>query len=324
MGSGVRIAELNCVRADVAISIVSTNNRDLLARCLQSIPLACRGLDWDVTVVDNASTDGTGEMLATGFPWVAVLQNEVRGGFSANHNQVIRPLLVEHEYPRYVLILNEDTEFDPGAVAELVFYCDQHPHVGAVGPVIRGPDGREQRSYFQYPAILRDLWWTLRPESAGLSSRSKGWLNGSCVLVRTEALRATGPLDERFFIFFEDADLGRRLLLAGWESTQCRSAGMLHHGHETVSQPKLGSIMERQMIRSRYLYFTKHRGRAYAHWANFLFRLVFIARASKALATAIIARSSGERRQARMLLELSRYSPRDPLPHEGPRGGASA
>lgn len=298
---------------DVEISLVNTENRELLRACLQSLPEACTGLRWRATVVDNASGDGSAGMVRAEFPWAGLLASEWRLGFSANHNQVLRRVL-EDGGARYVLILNEDTALDPGCVGELVGLCDADRRIGAAGPVIRGRDGRVQQSHFRFPTVGQQAWAALRPRSGPRPARGTGWLNGSCILIRTDALRQVGPLDERFFIFYEDTDLGLRLERAGWASAVCQSATMLHHGHETVSRPALGSAMERQMLRSRYLYFCKHRGQARAAALQLATRTALLARALKALGEAMLGRE--EPATARLLAGLAGYDPRTPLPHE--------
>ena len=159
---------------------------------------------------------------------------------------------------RYGVILNEDTELDPGAIADLVRFCDADPRVGAAGPTIVGTDGAIQESLFPLPTVAGELAACSGRRPRPRASDGQGWLNGSCVLVRFAALAEIGLLDDRFFIFFEDTDLGARLLDAGWSSAVSSTSRMLHYGHQVVSQPTYGSRMERQMIRSRYLYFRKH------------------------------------------------------------------
>src|SRR5438105_11672953 len=139
---------------DVHVSLVSTDNRELLRRCLASLPAACEGLDWAVTVIDNASTDGTAEMVAAEFPWARLLVNGRRLGFTANHNQVIGPVVAE-DGSRYVLILNEDTECDPQSIAELVACGDANRRVGSAGAYVVGPDGLQQPSLQPFPTVAR-------------------------------------------------------------------------------------------------------------------------------------------------------------------------
>jgi GT2 family glycosyltransferase len=306
---------------DVEVSLVNTNNRDLLRACLASLPDAAGALAWHATVVDNASDDGSPAVVRLEFPWAHLVENEQRIGFSANHNQIIGDV-VSHDSARYVLVLNEDTELEPGSLEELVSFADREDRLGAAGPHLVEKDGREQASYFRFPAVLEQFWSTLRPVQSPRRAEKAGWLNGSCLLVRTEALRRVGPLDARFFIFFEDTDLGLRLHRAGWRSAVCESSRVVHHGHQTVSQTGVGTHMERQMLRSRYLYFRKHHGRHTAALVVALVRMALGVRAAKAFLTGSITRDGGERRLAGFLWSLARYDPVVPLPHESVATGA--
>jgi N-acetylglucosaminyl-diphospho-decaprenol L-rhamnosyltransferase len=298
---------------DVEISLVSTDNRELLEACMRSLPAACGGLAWHVTVVDNASTDGTADMVKEQFPDAALIRNDRRLGFSANHNKVIGPV-VEDEAARYVVVLNEDTELRPGSMGRLVAYADAHPRAGVVGPAIYGSDGERQPSYFGFPRVGGQIRGALLPARLPRTPSGDGWLNGSCLLVRVAALREIGLLDDRFFIFFEDTDLGLRLRDAGWSSDVVEDARILHHGHMTVSQPALGSAMERQMLRSRYLYFEKHHGPARAWLVATGVRGAFWLRAAKAWVEEVFARGDSDR-SAPQLARLAKYDPRVPAGH---------
>jgi N-acetylglucosaminyl-diphospho-decaprenol L-rhamnosyltransferase len=300
---------------DVEVSLVNTNNRELLRRCLETIPAACEGLEWHATVVDNASTDGSADLVQESFPWARLLRNERRLGFGANHNQVIVPAIRDGS-ARYILILNEDTELEARATTELARFCDQHPRVGAVGPVISRPDGEVEQTLLRFPTPGRQLLRTLRLGQSDATRSAPAWLNAACVLVRTEALRAVGPLDERFFIFFEDTDLGLRLQQAGWSAAVSPAARIIHHGHQTVTRPSRGGAMELQFLRSRYLYFERHHGKPAAMLVAGLIRGEFAVRAVKASLAAVIRRDRAARTKAVALLRLARYNPDVPLPHE--------
>jgi GT2 family glycosyltransferase len=314
LGTGTEGLNVNGSQSlDVLISLVNTNSRDLLRQCLLSLPDACRGLSSRTTLVDNASTDGSAEMVEAEFPDVELIRNTTRRGFSANHNQSIR--LALDRGARFVLVLNEDTVLEPGSVRALVECCDARKEVGAAGPLINGSDGSPQRSLLAFPTIASEVSTSLRP-GRDREPRGAGWLNGSCVLFRTDALRQVGTLDERFFIFFEDTDIGLRLHDAGWESVVCPTSRILHYGHQVVSQPAYGDRMVRQMIRSRDLYFRKHRGPARASIANALCKSAFRLRAMKAGLTATILREAEERQLAGFLWGLASYDPREALPHE--------
>ena len=306
---------------DVEVSLVNTNNRDLLRACLASLPEAAGAVSWHATVVDNASDDGSPEVVRFEFPWARLIENSQRVGFSANHNQVIGEV-VSHDSARYVLVLNEDTELEPGSLEELVSFADREARLGAAGPRLVEPNGKQQASFFPFPTFSGEFWWALRPGRSLLEAPDDGWLNGSCLLLRTDALRQVGTLDVRFFIFFEDTDLGLRLHRAGWRSAICESSTVVHHGHQTVSQSGVGAHMERQMLRSRYLYFRKHHGRHTAALVVALVRMALGVRAGKAFLTGSITRDGGERRLAGFLWSLARYDPVAPLPHEPIATGA--
>jgi N-acetylglucosaminyl-diphospho-decaprenol L-rhamnosyltransferase len=307
---------------DVEVSLVNTNNRDLLRACLASLPEAAGALSWHATVVDNASDDGSPEVVRLEFPWARLIENPLRGGFSANHNQIIGEV-VSHDSARYVLVLNEDTELEPGSLEELVSFADREARLGAVGPRLVETDGQQQASLFPFPAPFGEFWWTLRPGRSLREAPDDGWLNGSCLLLRTYALRQVGTLDVRFFIFFEDTDLGLRLRRAGWRSAICESSTVVHHGHRAVSQSSISTHMERQMLRSRYLYFRKHHSRHTAALVVALVRMALGVRAAKAFLTGSITRDGGERRLAGLLWNLARYDPGVPLAHESVAAGRS-
>ncbi|HEY2935796.1 MAG TPA: glycosyltransferase family 2 protein, partial [Gaiellaceae bacterium] len=132
-----------------------------------------------------------------------------------------------------------------------------------------------------------------------------GWLNASCLLLRTDALREIRGFDERFFLFYEDADLGRRLYDRGWRSEVCAAARALHHGHQTITQPQWGAEGPRHWQRSRLLYLEQHCGRARAAVVVAAIRVTHALRALKALA-------EGAPRQARALARLAAHDPRGP------------
>jgi GT2 family glycosyltransferase len=289
------------------------NNRDLLRRCLRSIPAACGSLRYDVCVVDNMSTDGSAGMVADCFPDVSLTVNSSRRGFSANHNQTLVPAMRSRSHD-FVCILNDDTELAPGCLEALVRTCRDDPSVGMAGPVIRGADGRRQASLFRFPTLRREIVQNWLRRSCEVPS--DGWLNGSCLVLSLDALRSVGPLDERFFLFYEDADLSRRLADRRLESAVVPDATIVHLGHATISNPEFGHAMELQMLRSTYLYYEKHFGRRYAAAAVFVARTTYAARAVKAAVLDALLHRSEDRRKRDLMVSLLRYDPRAPLAHE--------
>ena len=272
--------EAEPTRVDVQISLVNTDNAELLRRCLASLPAAAGAITWRASVVDNASRDGSGEVVRREFPWARLLENGGRLGFSANHNQIIGDV-IGHDSARYVLVLNEDTELEPGSLEQLVSFADREDRLGAAGPRLVEKDGRDQVSYFRFPGVVEQFWSTLRP------GRPPHRVEG-----------------------------------AGWRSAVCESSRVVHHGHQAVSQSGVGTYMEQQMLRSRYLYFRKHHGGYKAALVVALIRVALGVRAAKALLTGAVTGDGGERNLAGLLWSLARYDPVAPLPHESMSTGA--
>src|SRR5579872_473225 len=149
---------------DVSILIVSWNTRELIARCLSALEHTgsssgdavwrlVDGVRCEVVLVDNASGDGTVDMVRQRFPWVTVISNTENVGFARGCNQALRA-----STGRYVLLLNPDTEVQPGALGKLVHFLETHPRVGAVGPRLLNTDGTFQLSVYREPTLSRELW----------------------------------------------------------------------------------------------------------------------------------------------------------------------
>jgi N-acetylglucosaminyl-diphospho-decaprenol L-rhamnosyltransferase len=307
--------------ARVVISIVNHENRDLVRACLLSLPAACEGLDWAVTVIDNVSGDGSLEMLAAEFPDVTVIANRTRKGFGANHNQVLVPHLAHPEPREAFLILNDDTTLRPGAVARLMDCLVADPSLAAVVPTIVDTAGRAGANRIAYPTARR-AWrtdWTDRTEPPDPDG---GFLQGCCLLLRGAALVEVGVFDERFFLFYEDTDLSRRLADAGWALGVCPDAEVVHVGHASVFKPDLVAFTPLQGRRSRYLYFCKHEGRARAEIITLVGRLLLVTRAAKAVAGATIRHNPTSGDRARRLWALARFNPRKEILEVAVRTGS--
>ncbi len=299
---------------DVEISIVDHENREMVRTCLRTLPAACVGVTWRATVIDNVSGDGSLEMLAAEFPEVAVVANRVRRGFGANHNQVVRRC-VEDGSARYVLVLNDDAEVGASAVTRMVGTLDRDQALGAVVPNVVDGDGRPTATRLAYPSA-RSWLRADRYDITELPDPGRGWLQGSCLLLRVDAMRQVGGFDERFFLFYEDVDLSARLAEAGWGLGVCPEATVVHHGHATVLRPGIAHTTPRQSLRSRYLYYAKHVGPGRATLLSAVGRTVLLARAARRTVAWVRTRDPESRAQAADLLVLARFNPRRPLPHE--------
>ncbi len=228
---------------DLAIIIVSWNVRDLLRRCLHSVvaSLAQSGIDYQIVVVDNASSDGTPAMLYTEFPQVQVYELDRNLGFAAANNLALsalgfsdQPATVCHQAavaaaprPTYILLLNPDTEIVADALPQLVAYLAVHPDLVAVGPQLRYATGHMQSSRRRFPTRLTFFWestplercWPTNPWARRYhcldcdASRVQrvDWLVGAALLVRGTAISQVGLLDTRFFMYSEELEWQYRL-----------------------------------------------------------------------------------------------------------------
>ena len=248
----------------MSVVIVNWNAGELLPRCVQSLVETAMDLVSEIVVVDNASTDDSVAKLRAAFPEVMVLVNEHNRGFSAANNQGLR-----HTHGRYVLLLNPDTEVRPGALASLVGFLDTHPQVGACGPKLLNPDGTPQKCVGKLPSLGHEFTekyfnnWLARWNVGGYLTRSYarakpvGYVSGACLLLRRRAVEEVGPLDENFFMYFEDADLCCRLWQAGWQCYLVPQAEVVHYRGHSAEQNR--ALVGLEYRRSQMHYYRKHR-----------------------------------------------------------------
>jgi N-acetylglucosaminyl-diphospho-decaprenol L-rhamnosyltransferase len=248
--------------ADLSVSIVNTNSRELLLACLESLA----DTDAEIVVLDNASEDGSADAVHERFPDVRVIAQSHRAGFGANHNTVIRATT-----GRYVYVLNEDTTAGDWGFEALTAYLDDHPRVAALGPRIVYPDGRLQDSAWRFPtplvstislATLGRLGVT---QSRGDVPRAVDWVTGAAVVLRREALDEIGLFDESFFLYSEEVDLQARLHSAGWKVHYFPRVSVVHH--ESQFSADIPERRINEMWRSRHRYWQKHHGGAGARVA---------------------------------------------------------
>ncbi|MEA2562774.1 MAG: hypothetical protein QOH06_4278 [Acidobacteriota bacterium] len=217
---------------EIAAVVVNYNTRDLLRSCLESI--RGEGLP-EVVVVDNASTDGSPEMVQSEFPEVRLIANRHNPGYGGGANQGIAACTAP-----YVLLLNSDTFLDRGAPAQLAAWLDRHPRAAIAGPRLLNPDGTLQSSCFPYltpfNVLVLNTWLNrparalprFRPTWRGTPSRNGHWVKGAALAIRREAFAAVGGFDESYFMYAEELDLCYRLHGAGWEIHYTPEATVVH------------------------------------------------------------------------------------------------
>jgi GT2 family glycosyltransferase len=281
---------------DLAIITVSYNTRNLLADCLNSAltSLERTGLSGEVWVVDNASTDGSADMVRRDFPSVRLIASGENLGFAAGNNAALQELGFgppgssshRSDLP-YLLFLNPDTRIVRDALASLVRFLDAQSSAGAAGARLVHGDGSFQHSAFAFPGLAQialDFFplhhrlldsrlngrYPQRHYEAGLPFKVDHPL-GAALMVRAAALAQVGAFDERFFMYCEEIDLCRRIMAAGWEIYCVPQAEIVHLVGQSTRQFR--NAMFVALWRSRFLMFEKHETAAFRWAARRLVRL---------------------------------------------------
>jgi len=247
---------------DVSVVVLNYNTREHLRGCLDAlhgvVPTSPEGLEVEVFVVDNASSDGSADMVAADFPWVRLLRSPHNGGFAFGNNQALG-----HVRGDAVLILNPDTLVPPHGLAGLVEVLREHPEAGIVGPKLLRPDGSMhlacRRSFPTPPVSFYRLSGLSRlfPRSARFGRYNLTYVDpdlaievdsvcGACMLVRREVIDRIGMLDERFFMYGEDLDWCLRTREAGWT---------VRYEPSTVVQHQHGAASRQRALRTNYYFF---------------------------------------------------------------------
>jgi len=233
----------------LAVVTVTYSPGEHLEHFLRSLAVATAECP-PVVLADNGSTDGAPEAAAEWHEQVQLLHTGGNIGYGAAANRGVAELPTEYDW---ILVANPDVEFLPGSVDELLAAARRWPRAAALGPLIREPDGSVYPSAREVPrllagsghALLGGVWpanpWSKRyrrPEEQP-GERAAGWLSGSCLLLRRSAFEAIGGFDSRYFMYFEDVDLGERLARAGWHNVYVTSAEVTHaQGHAADRSPK--------------------------------------------------------------------------------------
>jgi N-acetylglucosaminyl-diphospho-decaprenol L-rhamnosyltransferase len=254
---------------DVSYIIVSWNVRDLLRRAIASVLADTVEIESEITLVDNASRDGTVEMVRAEFPDVHLIANADNRGFAAANNQALGAAR-----GRYIFLLNPDTELLPGATRALVACLDQDPGVGIAGPQLLNADRTIQSSRRRFPTFITALLESTRmqqrfPRNRWLARyylmdnrdddvQLVDWVVGAALFVRRLVYDQIGGFDERFFMYSEEMDWCSRARAAGWQVLYFPRAAVIHH--EAKSSEQVVAARDIYFHSSKIYFFRKHHG----------------------------------------------------------------
>ncbi len=253
----------------VSFVTVNWNGKDYLLKCLESIDSLVTLKDYEVIVIDNASTDGSVEAVRMAYPQVKVIANDTNRGFSAANNQGM-----EISRGRYLCFLNSDIELLEGCVEELYQFMETHPDAGIAGPYVTSPRWKIHRTCKRFPRLWIFLLQALAVDKLfpgkqfcteedlakdpDKVTRTVECLIGCFWFVRRAALDQVGLLDERFFIYSEDMDWCRRFWKANWKIYHHSKAHAIHIGSASSENDPVRFSVER--IRSDLKYWEKYGG----------------------------------------------------------------
>jgi len=261
---------------DLSIIILNYKSAGLTRQCLKSIREAEPNLEFEIFVVDNASGDGVIPMVNEQFPKVKTLAAPYNMGFAAGNN-----FGMKKASGRYIMILNPDITVTPGALEKMVQFMDEHERVGLLAPQLLNPDKTVQNSCYRFPNMMIPVYRRtplgkteagkaainqyLMKDSDHNNTSEVDWCLGASIMMRKAAIDAVGMLDERYFMYFEDADWCRRFWSAGWKVVYFPEVKMVHyHVRQSASVPWFLGIFQkisRIHIASAIKYFWKFRGK---------------------------------------------------------------
>jgi GT2 family glycosyltransferase len=260
----------NVQKTEIAVIVVSWNTRELLARCMRSFEADAASGRLDVCVVDNASQDGSAELVRERFPWATLIESPSNVGFGAGVN-----LAAERTDARWLAIANADVAVAPGALDALLAAAAADPGAGALAPRLVLPDGRTQHSVYAFPSVrvtlalalgldrliprlgdrllLVGAWDHERP-------RRVPWAIAAFLLIRRDAWAAAGGFDPQQWMYAEDLELGWRLRRAGFATRYVPDARVEHRSAAATSRA-WGDERTARWVRSTYAWTLRRRGR---------------------------------------------------------------
>ncbi len=253
------------IKMDLTVAIISYNTKDLLRECLRSISDSRPSVIYEIVVVDNSSTDGSGEMVKTDFPDAQIIENQENAGFARACNQALTRAVSE-----YVLILNSDTVITEGCLDTLFAFMKSHKDTGAVGPLILNFDNSVQYSSRNFPSFLdatvHAFLGTILPsnpfskrykriECSHQSEQEVDWISGAAMCVRKEAASSIGRFDEAYHMYVEDMDFCYRLWRENWKVYFLPDAKVYHYIGQSSKQMSQKMIIEHQ--KSIYRFYSK-------------------------------------------------------------------
>lgn len=288
---------------DLGIVIVNWNTRDYLRKCLETVFASVGDFSFRVVVVDNASSDGSAEMVREIFPQAHLIASPVNGGYPYGNNLGLRALGfrgkgdVAEDAPRYALLLNPDTEVPSDALWRMVQFMDARPDVGVSGPKLILEDGRLDKacrrgfptpavSFYHYSGLAK-----LFPKSRRFGRYNMTFADpdqelevdsvvGAYMQVRRDCIHAVGLLDETFFMYGEDLDWAYRIKQAGWKVWYYPKVVVRHVKRASSRKSQKAQF---EFWRAMLIFYRKHLRATTSNWVHLLILMALLVKGGKGL-----------------------------------------
>ena len=235
----------------LTIVIINWNTRALLDKCLRSLYKNLSDISGcQIIVVDNGSVDGSGQLVREKYPGVCLIANQVNLGFACAANKGLG-----RARGRFILFLNTDIVLPAGGLGRLLEFMEEHPRAGLCTPALCRRDGSRQKTCVSFPSLTTELLGRF-PSLSGEEPRAVSSIRGACMLTRSEVIRKLGGFNEKYFFFWEETDLCRRLRQKGYKIWFVPSVKAQHRGGQTAARDPASARIE--FWKSRYIFFHEH------------------------------------------------------------------
>lgn len=299
---------------ELSIIVVNWNTKQLLRRCLQSVQDTVSGVGFEIIVIDNASSDGSLEMVRQDFPDARLISNTTNLGFAKATNQGIAVSKGD-----YILLLNSDAMLQERAVEQMVAFLQERKDAGAVGPALVLPDGSYQlgaagfefslgtafNHYFflsrLFPLLFRALW--LQQRDSFRYEIEVDWVSGASLMARSEVLASVGGLDSSYFMYMEDVEWCRRVRQQGWKVFYLPFTRVIHHYRASGSKDASAAWMD-----SVDTYYRLHHGRVETILFHLIATFGFLMRSLLYVLGSVLTKRGGLADKGRLMLAYARKS----------------
>lgn len=269
----------------LSVIIVNFNTKDLLKDCLSSILRQAQGINFEVLVVDNGSTDDSTVMIKEKFPQVSLIENKKNLGFAKANNQGIK-----RAGGKYILLLNSDTILKDNPLFRLIRFAEKHPQAGVIGGRLLNRDGREQPSVAPFFTLPKAFLWLLTGDRFLYSSPRKpcqvDWVMGAALMIKKEVIDKAGFLDEKFFMYMEEQEWCYRIKKAGWQVWFYPGAEIFHLIRGSSPEGRQKAILG--IYQGLIYFYQKH----FAPWQLRVLKLLLRAKAAGAWFVGILTNNA--------------------------------